>query len=51
MMWSDHGTNSVGGASELKEFVDFLSEQKVQKEVSEFCTSQYIKWEHQMPRT
>ena len=45
VIWSDHGTNFVGAARELKEFVDFLSQQRVQKEVSEFCTSQYIKWE------
>lgn len=45
MMWSDDGTNFVDAARDLKEFVDFLSQQKVQKKVSEFCISQYIKRE------
>ena len=44
LLWSDHGTNFVGASRELKEFVDFLKEQKTQKAVSEFCTTQYIQW-------
>ena len=43
-IWSDHGTNFVGANRELKELVEFLSEQKNAKKVSEFCSSQKIDW-------
>ena len=44
LVWSDHGTNFVGAANELKELVEFLRSQQVQKEVSAFCTVQKIQW-------
>lgn len=43
-IWSDHGTNFAGANRELKELVEFLSEQKNTKKVSEFCSSQKIDW-------
>ena len=44
LIWSDHGTNFVGAARELKEFNDFLSLQKTQGTISDFCFSQHITW-------
>lgn len=43
-IWSDHGSNFVGATHKPGEFVDFLKQQKVNGEVSEFCTDQGIKW-------
>ena len=43
--WSDHGTNFVGAASEIKELVKFLESQKAQGEISLFCSVQNkVKW-------
>ena len=44
VIWSDHGTNFVGGDRELKKIFEFLDEQKINKRVSEFCSSQKINW-------
>ena len=44
LIWSDHGSNFVGAARELKELSEFLELQKTQKEISEFCTSVNIHW-------
>ncbi len=43
-IWSDHGTNFVGANRELKEFVEFLGEEKNAKRISQFCSSQKINW-------
>ena len=43
LIWSDHGSNFVGAARELKELVKFLK-QKTQRVISEFCTTQRIQW-------
>ena len=42
--WSDHGTNFVGAAREIKEFIEFLEKQKMQDFISEFCSAQNIVW-------
>ena len=42
--WSDHGSNFVGAARELKELVKFLEQQKTQRVISEFCSTQRIQW-------
>ena len=44
LLWSDHGTNFVGASRELKEFIDFLKQQKSQGDISQFCSSQNIQW-------
>ena len=44
VVWSDHGTNFVGAAREIKEFVEFLQQQKVQNVISEFCSSSNVEW-------
>ena len=44
LIWSDHGTNFVGAARELKEFVAFFQNQRTQGLISEFCASQKITW-------
>ena len=44
LLWSDHGTNFVGAAREIKELVKFLESQKAQGEISLFCSVQNIQW-------
>ena len=44
LICSDHGTNFVGAANELKELVDFLKSQQVQGDISAFCSVQKIQW-------
>ena len=45
LIWSDHGTNFVGAASEIKELVKFLESQKAQGEISAFCSVQNVQWQ------
>ena len=45
LIWSDHGTNFVGAAREIQELVKFLETQKAQATISEFCSTQNIRWE------
>ena len=44
LIWSNHGTNFVGAAREIRELVEFLETQKSQTTISEFCSSQNIQW-------
>ena len=44
LIWSDHGTNFVGAAREIKEFLEYLQCQKTQRAISEFCSVQNIEW-------
>ena len=43
-IWSDHGTNFVGAARELKELYAHLKINKTQDQVTSFCSQQGIKW-------
>ncbi len=51
LIWSDHGTNFVGAARELKELAEFLEDQKKQQEISHFCSNQSIQWKFIPERT
>ena len=44
LIWSDHGTNFVGANQELKQFFEFLGQQKAQRIISKFCSTQNIEW-------
>ena len=44
LIWSDHGTNFVGAAREIKELFQFLREQETQGVVNDFLSKQDIKW-------
>ena len=44
LIWSDHGSNSVGASRELKELAKFLDLQKSQGDISQFCSTQNIQW-------
>ena len=44
LIWSDHGSNFVGAARELKELAQFLELQKMQNIISEFCSTQNTEW-------
>ena len=45
LLWSDHGTNFVGASNNIKELMKFLESQKVQGEISSFCSVQSIQWQ------
>ena len=51
LIWSDHGTNFVGAARELRQFIDFFQSQKTQGLISEFCAMQGITWKFIPERT
>ena len=44
LIWSNHSTNFVGAALEIKELVAFLKTQRSQDAISEFCSTQNIQW-------
>ncbi len=44
LIWSDNGTNFVGANRQLKEFYDFLAQQKTDGVISEFCTAKNVEW-------
>ena len=44
MIWSDNGTNFCGANRELREFSEFLEEQRTQGQISKFCSSKQIVW-------
>ena len=39
LIWSDHSTNFVGAAQEIKELIAFLKTQRLQDGISEFCST------------
>jgi hypothetical protein len=43
---SDHGTNFVEAALELKNLTEFLQEKKHCVTITNFCSSQAIEWKH-----
>lgn len=43
-IWSDHGTNFVGAARELKELYAHLRVAETQDSISSFCSKQGIEW-------
>ena len=42
--YRDNGTNFRGANRELREFSEFLEEQRTQGQISEFCSSKQIVW-------
>ena len=44
VIWSDHGTNFQGAASELKELYAFLRDSQTQHSITNFCSTQRIEW-------
>ena len=46
LLWSDHGTNSVGAVRELKQLTTFFQNQQTQRITSEFCAVHRITWKN-----
>ena len=46
VIWSDHGTNFVGAAKEIKELYALLKTDKMNSQVAEFCSTQGIQWRY-----
>lgn len=44
LIWSDHGSNFVGDDREIREFHEFLKQQKTKRDISEFCTASNLEW-------
>ena len=43
-IWSDHGTNFIGAAEDLKELYKFLNQTETTDSISNFCAEQNINW-------
>ena len=44
LIWSDHGTNFVGAARELKDLHEFCKHQGTKDSIANFCAEQSINW-------
>ena len=44
VIWSDHGTNFVSVAKELKELYALFKTDKINSLVAKFCSTQKIQW-------
>lgn len=44
VIWSDHGTNFVGAANEIKELHEFWDHQGTKNSIADFCSGQGILW-------
>ena len=44
IIWSDHGTNFVGAAREIRELYIGLRDQGMQQTISNFCASEGVQW-------
>ena len=45
VIWSDHGSNFIGAAKELKDLFEFLNQKRSRQIVSQFCSNQNIQWD------
>ena len=45
LIWSDHGSNFVGAARQIRELFDFLRRETSVEDISNFCTTQNILWD------
>ena len=45
LIWSDHGSNFVGAARQIKELFEFLQKDASTKDISNFCMSHSIMWD------
>ena len=44
MIWTDHGTNFVGVAREIKGLYALLKDNKTNHQIADFCSVQNIQW-------
>ena len=44
LIWSDHGSNFVGAARQIKELFQFLESHESQDVISDFCSTENIVW-------
>ena len=44
VIWSDHGTNFVGAAKELKKLYALFKTDEMNSGIAEFCSTQNIQW-------
>jgi len=44
-IWSDHGTNFVGATRLLAELFQFLRQRNTEEVITDFCSSQNIRWD------
>ena len=49
VIWSDHGTNFVGAAKELKELYALFKTDEVNNRIAEFSSTQNVQW-HSTPK-
>ena len=45
LIWSDHGSNFVGAARQIRELFEFLRKDTYIEDISNFCTTQSIIWD------
>jgi len=44
-IWSDHGSNFVGAKRHLRELYEFLKQSSTDSMITDFCSTQNIRWE------
>ena len=44
LLWSDHGTNFVGAAREMKDLFKLLKDSRIQDSITNFLSSKNIEW-------
>ena len=51
LIWSDHGSNFVGAAREIKDLYEFLCSSQTQTSISNFLSTHNVNWKFILPQS